>query len=330
MVDSIAMKTQTSAAPALTTDASTFRAFTRMYTRYIGTLNEGLFDTQYSLPEGRVLYELATRNAPQANAIAQALGMDPAYLSRILRKFERAGLLKRKTSSHDGRSANLLLTARGRAKFSHLNSLSERQASSILQNLSPADRGRLITCMRAIDNILVPPQAATTRPTLILRPHRVGDLGWITHREGLGYAEQFGWDGHFEGLVARIVADFIANFDPVRERCWIAEIDGQNVGHIFLVKHPDEPSTAKLRLLYVEPSARGQGVGVALVKECIQFARSVGYRKITLWTQSILAAAHRIYKNAGFRLLKEEHHHSFGKDLVGQTWELDLQQQKSS
>src|ERR1700677_1996480 len=232
MVDPSEMSPYAAPVSALADDVAVFRSFTRMYTRYLGTLNEGLFNTKYSLPEGRVLYELATRVAPQANAIAQALGMDPGYLSRLLRKFERAGLLKRKASAHDGRSAELLLTSRGKSEFKNLNSLSERQAGAILKNLSPADRARLTGCMQAIDGILVMP--APDRPTFVLRPHR----------EGLGYAEQFGWDGTFEALVARIVDDFVTKFDPVRERCWIAEVDGQNVGHIFLIHHPDEPHTA--------------------------------------------------------------------------------------
>lgn len=161
-------------------------------------------------------------------------------------------------------------------------------------------------------------------PPFILRPHRIGDMGWIVHREAIGYAEQFGWDQTFEALAATIVAEFVTNFDPRRERCWIAEIDGQHVGHIFLVKHPSQPQTAKLRLLFVEPCARGMGLGDALVSECIRFARGAGYRKVVLWTQSMLTAAHRIYQKAGFRLIKEEPHRSFGHDLIGQEWELDL------
>lgn len=316
------MSTTTRQDSALAADIAVFRRFTRMYTRYIGTLNEGLFNTKYSLPEGRVLYELATRPAPKANAIAQALGMDPGYLSRLLRKFERAGLLKRKASAHDGRFADLALTARGQSEFKKLNALSQNQAGAALKNLPHNERTRLVGSMQAVENILTP--APPNRAPLILRPHRVGDMGWVVFRESVGYAEEFGWNADFEALVARIVADFIANYDSARERCWIAEVDGQNAGHIFLVQHPDKPQTAKLRLLFVEPSARGKGLGDVLVHECIQFARSAGYRKITLWTQSMLAAAHRIYKKAGFALVKEEKHHSFGKDLTGQTWELSL------
>src|SRR5580693_7014876 len=306
----------------LTSDVATFRRFNRMYTRFIGTLNEGLLNSPYSLAEARVLYELATRDAPKAREIAEELGVDAGYLSRLLGKFERDGLLKKKASEEDGRYADLTLTARGRAAFKKLNAGSEEQAQSVLEGLAPSARMQLIDCMRTVEGILT--KTDRNRVPYILRPHRVGDMGWIVHREGVGYAEQYGWDETFEALVARIVDQFVTNFDPGRERCWIAEIDGQNVGHIFLVKHPEEARTAKLRLLFVEPCARGMGLGDALVNECIRFARTAGYRKVVLWTQSILTAAHRIYERAGFRLVKEEPHHSFGKDLVGQEWELDL------
>jgi DNA-binding MarR family transcriptional regulator/GNAT superfamily N-acetyltransferase len=293
-----------------------------MYTRFIGTLSEGLLNSGYSLAEARILYELATRIAPRANQIAEDLGVDPGYLSRLLGKFKRDGLLKRKLSKHDGRYADLTLTRRGRSAFKKLNSLSDEQGRLILEALAPSARMQLIDCMQIMEGIVI--KADPSRLPYVLRPHRVGDMGWIVYREGLGYAEQYGWDGTFEALVARIVDEFVTNFDATRERCWIAEVDGQNVGHIFLVKHPSEPDTAKLRLLFVEPSARGKGLGEALVNECVRFARTAGYRKIVLWTQSILTGAHRIYEKAGFRLVKEEPHHSFGKDLVGQTWELEL------
>jgi DNA-binding MarR family transcriptional regulator/GNAT superfamily N-acetyltransferase len=307
---------------ALMDDVSLFRRFNRMYTRFLGTLNEGLLNSPYSLAEARVLYELATRDAPKAREIAEELGMDAGYLSRLLGKFERDGLLKRKTSEQDGRYAELTLTTRGRSAFKKLNAGSEEQAQTVLEDLAPSARMQLVDCMRMMEGIL----SKTDRRRLpyILRPHRVGDMGWIVHREGVGYAEQYGWDETFEALVARIVDQFVTNFDPSRERCWIAEVDGQNVGHIFLVKHPEEPETAKLRLLFVEPSARGMGLGDALVKECVRFARTAGYKKVVLWTQSILAGAHRIYERAGFRLVNEAPHRSFGKDLVGQTWELML------
>jgi DNA-binding MarR family transcriptional regulator/GNAT superfamily N-acetyltransferase len=309
--------------PILANDVAIFRRFNRMYTRFIGTLNEGLLNSPYSLAEARVLYELATRDAPKAREIAEELGMDAGYLSRLLGKFERDGLLKRKVSELDGRYADLMLTARGRTAFKKLDARSEEQAQSVLGGLPPSARMQLIDCMPRMEGILT--KTDRRRLPYILRPHRVGDMGWIVHREGLGYAEQYGWDETFEALVARIVDQFLTNFDPSRERCWIAEIDGESVGHIFLVKHPEEPETAKLRLLFVEPSARGMGLGDALVRECVRFARSAGYKKVVLWTQSILMGAHRIYERAGFRLVEEKAHRSFGKDLVGQTWELRLE-----
>jgi GNAT superfamily N-acetyltransferase len=180
----------------------------------------------------------------------------------------------------------------------------------------------LMRAMETIEGMVEPPRKKPK--AYVLRPHRVGDMGWVVYSEALGYAEQFGWDAGFEALAAKIVGEFVMNFDAGRERCWVAEMNGQNVGHVFLVKHPTEPDTAKLRLLFVEPSARGMGLGDALVKECLRFARSVGYRKVVLWTQSILTAAHRIYQRAGFRLVQEEPHHSFGHDLIGQEWELEL------
>jgi len=307
---------------SLNSKVAAFRRFNRVYTRFIGVLDEELLNSGYSLAEARVLYELATRQTPTAKEIAVGLGMDPAYLSRILARFERSSLLKRTTSKRDARSAYLALTQKGKSRFERLNGLSEEQARGILRALPPTGQTNLIGYMSDLERLLAPSTQEEAR--YVLRPHRPGDMGWVVHREGALYAQEYGFDETFEALVARLVADFLTEFDPKRERCWIAEVDGQNVGHIFLVKHPNEPSTAKLRLLLVEPSARGLRLGSALVEECVNFARAVGYKKITLWTQSILVAAHRIYQKAGFRLIEEQANCKFGKDLVSQTWELDL------
>jgi GNAT superfamily N-acetyltransferase len=243
-------------------------------------------------------------------------------LSRILARFEKSSLLKRTTSKKDARSSCLTLTQKGKSRFEKLNAFSEEQARGILKALAPAGQTNLIGYMSDLERLLAPNTQQATR--YVLRPHRPGDMGWVVHREGALYAQEYGFDETFEALVARIVADFLTEFDPKRDRCWIAELNGENVGHIFLVKHPTEPSTAKLRLLLVEPSARGLRLGSALVEECVNFASAVGYKKITLWTQSILVAARRIYQKAGFRLVEEQANFKFGKDLVSQTWELDL------
>jgi DNA-binding MarR family transcriptional regulator/GNAT superfamily N-acetyltransferase len=307
---------------ALAPSTAAFRSFNRAYTRFLGTLNNHYLHTDYSLAEGRVLYELATRHKPQAKEVAEALGLDPGYLSRILRKFERKGLVARATAKHDRRASDLRLTARGRAAIRTLNLRADQQARTVLGKLSAAQRSKLTTALSTIEEAVLGGQPSP--PPIVLRTHRAGDMGMVVHLEGAGYVEQYGWDNTFEALAARIVADFIQNFDAARERCWIAERDGVHVGHIFLVRHPEQRDTAKLRLLYVDPAARGTGLGTRLVEECVGFARAAGYRKITLWTQSILSAAHRIYQAAGFQLVREEPHHSFGKDLVGQTWELEL------
>ena len=308
--------------PSLIPAAAAFRRFNRTYTRFLGTLTDHYLRTEYSLAEGRVLYELATQTRPQAKDVVEALGLDPGYLSRILRKFERAGLVARATSRQDKRAADLRLTARGRAAIRTLNLRADKQAHDLLGRLSPAQRANFSHALDTIEETVLAERRDP--PSAVLRSHRPGDMGVVVQLEGAGYVEQFGWDQSFEGLVARIVADFLANFDADRERCWIAEIDGRHVGHIFLVRHPDQPDTARLRLLYVDPAARGLGLGARLVDECIRFARSAGYTKVTLWTQSILKSAHRLYQAAGFRLVREEAHRSFGKDLIGQTWELDL------
>jgi len=316
------MTAQTTANAGLTADIAAFRGFNRFYTRFIGTVTERFLHTRYSLAEGRVLYELATRNQPRAKEVAEALGMDAGYLSRILSKLEESGLVTRRTSNTDSRAADLLLSAKGRAAFRMLNERSEEQARSILAEMAGTRRAQLVDAMQTIERAVQ--NGNGEQPGYTLRTHRPGDMGMVVALEGAGYAEQFGWDETFEALVARIVADFLANFDAQRERCWVAEVEGRHAGHIFLVKHPEQPGVAKLRLLYVDPAARGLGLGRALVDECVRFAREAGYRRITLWTQSILKAAHRIYQEAGFQLVREEQHRSFGHDLVGQTWEMEL------
>lgn len=308
---------------SLAADAAAFRQFNRIYTRFLGTLSEGFLRTEFSLAEGRVIYELATRPKTQASEIRETLGLDAGYLSRILTKFEKAGLLTRRSSKRDSRAADLQLTARGRAIFRTLNTRAEKQARDFLKDLPSPARADFTGAVRTMERFLA--GRGAPRPSWTLRTHRPGDMGTIVALEGAGYVHQFGWDGSFEGLVARIVAGFIADFNPERERCWIAEIDGRHAGHIFLVRHPEQPGAAQLRLLYVDPAARGLGLGKALVDECVRFAREAGYRKVVLWTQSILVSAHRLYQDAGFRLVEEQPHHSFGKDLVGQTWELVLE-----
>ncbi len=269
-----------------------------------------------------MLYELATHSNGKAKDVAEALGLDAGYLSRILRKFEKNDFVVRGAAKDDKRAANLHLTARGRAAVRSLNLRADKQARAVLSKLTARRRVELAHAISTIEEtVLGGPQEPDS---ILLRSHRPGDMGMVVHLEGAGYVEQLGWDESFEALVARIVADFLDNFDAARERCWIAEMDGQHVGHIFLVRHPERADTAKLRLLYVDPAARGMSLGATLVGECVRFARAVGNKKITLWTQSILKAAHRIYETAGFRLVQEEAHHSFGKDLVGQTWEMDL------
>jgi DNA-binding MarR family transcriptional regulator/GNAT superfamily N-acetyltransferase len=302
-------------------EARAFRRFNRSYTKFIGTLNEGHLNSEFSLPEARVIYEIATREVPKATGIAEELGMDPGYLSRLLGKLQRTGVVEKTPSEKDARSVELRLTPSGKAAFRRLDDLSNQQACNFLDTLSPEKRLELVRAMDGIERII---SKNGKRPAYMLRPHRVGDMGWVVHRESIGYAQQYGWDQRFEGLVASIVSDFLRNFDSTRERCWIAEIEGQSVGHVFLVKHPGRADTAQLRLLYVEPGARGMGLGGVLVTECIQFARTAGYRKMVLWTHSILVAAIRIYERAGFQLVKEETHESFGPQVVGQEWELDL------
>jgi DNA-binding MarR family transcriptional regulator/GNAT superfamily N-acetyltransferase len=296
------------------------RRFTRFYTRQIGVLREGLHASPFSLTQARVLYELANRSAPTAADIARDLGLDAGYLSRILRGFAQRGLLARTRSQNDGRESHLALTPAGCEAFAPLDRGSHDEIAAMLGPLSERAQARLVEAMATVEQLLGARSKAT--PPHLLRPHQVGDMGWVVGRHGALYAQEYNWNMEFEALVAEIVATFIKNFDARRERCWIAEVDGAPVGSVFLVKQSDE--VGKLRLLLVEPQARGMGIGARLVAECIRFARLSGYRTLTLWTNDVLVAARRIYQAAGFRLVQEEKHHSFGHDLVGQNWELDL------
>jgi DNA-binding MarR family transcriptional regulator/GNAT superfamily N-acetyltransferase len=309
-----------SAAAALEERIATVRRFNRFYTRKIGVLAERLLNSPFSLAEARVLYELALREPATATELRQELGLDPGYLSRILAGFARRGLVSRASSETDRRQSHLSLTQTGRAAFAPLDARSRDEIGGLLASLPEPDQGRLVAAMEQVERLL----GASPAPKVpyLLRPPAPGDIGWVISRHGALYAKEYGFDQTFEALVGEIAAKFITEFDPKRERCWIAERDGEPVGSVFLVKGSDR--TAKLRLLLVEPSARGLGIGARLVAECIRFARQSGYQEITLWTQSVLVAARHIYQAAGFRLMRSEPHHSFGQDLIGETWDLAL------
>jgi DNA-binding MarR family transcriptional regulator/GNAT superfamily N-acetyltransferase len=300
---------------------SAVRAFTRFYTRKLGVLDQQLLKSPFSLSEARVLYELANRESASAKGIGLELGLDPGYLSRIVQRFDEDGLLNRKPVPEDRRQYQLSLTAKGRQAFAKLDRSSHDDVADMLATLSDSDRKRLIGAMAAIERLLGP-SGGVSPATATLREPRPGDMGWVVQSHGALYASEYGWDSSFEALVAEIVAKFLGSFDASRERCWIAELDGAQVGSIFLVRHSDD--VAKLRLLLVDPAGRGQQLGQRLVGECIAFAKVCGYRKITLWTQSILVAARRIYQDAGFVQVASEPHRSFGQSLTGETWEMEL------
>ena len=296
------------------------RRFNRFYTRQIGVLPEKLLRSPFSLAEARVIYELAHRERATATEVAGELGLDGGYLSRILRDFSKRGLIDKKPSPTDGRQTLLWLTKTGQEAFATINARSRNQIEALLNGLAPADQKRLLEAMDTIEALLG--ARPERKVPYLLRPHQPGDMGWVVHRHGVLYTEEYGWDEQFEALVAGIVGKFIQHYDPKRERCWIAEKEGEVVGSVFLVKK--SKTIAKLRLLLVEPKARGLGIGTRLVDECERFARQVGYRKIVLWTNSILHAARHIYEAAGYRLVRQNPHHSFGHDLIGETWELKL------
>jgi DNA-binding MarR family transcriptional regulator/GNAT superfamily N-acetyltransferase len=296
------------------------RRFNRFYTRQIGVLRESWAESPFSLAEVRVLYELAHHDDLTAGELGTELGLDRGYLSRILQSFEKRGFVTKTRSEKDARQTHLALTAKGRKVFAPVNNRSQQDVGSMLDALSATDQKILIESMHTIERLLG--DKSEPKVPYILRTHHPGDMGWIVHRHGVLYSEEYGWDEHFEALAAQITSDFIKNFDPKRERCWIAEREGEIVGSVFLVKK--SKTVAQLRLLLVEPKARGLGIGTRLVEECIRFARQKGYRKIVLWTNDVLKAARRVYEETGFTLVREEPHHSFGHDLVGQYWELPL------
>lgn len=304
----------------LDTRIDAVRRFNRFFTRKIGVLREGLLHTPYSLTESRILFEVANREETTASDLSRELGLDPGYLSRELAGMERRGLIEKTPSESDARRRLLSLTAEGKDAFRLLDARSREEVGEMLAGLSDGEQRRLLEATQTIESVL--DRGFKFSGPFFLRAHEPGDMGWVVHRHGELYFQEYGWDERFEALVARIVADFINDYDPGRERCWIAEMDGERVGCVFLVDGGEE--VAKLRLLLVEPKARGLGLGGHLVEECVRFARSRGYKKLTLWTNSVLDAARRIYEERGFVLVEEEGHHSFGKDLVGQNWELDL------
>ncbi len=300
---------------------SAVRRFSRFYTRQIGLLQDGLLDSPYSLTQARVLYELAQKQACTATELVAALGLDHGYLSRILRLFDERGLVVKRRGIDDGRQVVLSLTTKGRLASAKLDQLSQREMGTMLGKLDEAEQSRVVGAMDTIERLIGHDNTSDT-PAFSLREHRPGDMGWVVARHGAVYAAEYGWSSQIEALTAEIVAGFLKNFDPARERCWIAEMDGEPVGSIFLVRDNDE--TARIRLLIVDPRARGLGIGRRLVEEAIAFARTTGYSRITLWTHSVLTAARMIYLKAGFRLVEEWIHDEFGKPEASETWQLDF------
>ena len=297
------------------------RHFNRFYTSQIGVLQEAVYDSPFSLTEVRVLYELAHRKDLTASQLCKGLGLDPGYLSRILRQFERQNLIHKTRSTSDARQSHLALTRRGKTAFAPLNLRSNQQVAGLLNRLSQSDQRRLVDAMQAVEQLLAGKKES--KVSYVLRPHQPGDMGWVVERHGILYWREYRYDERFESLVAGVVAKFIEHFDSRRERCWIAEKDGERVGCIFLVKQ--SKTIAKLRLFLVEPAARGLGIGKRLISECVNFARQAGYKKIVLWTQSELHAARHLYEQAGFRLTRREKHDSWSRpNLVAEVWELNL------
>lgn len=306
--------------PKLEERISAVRHFNRFFTRQIGVLREGLLHSAYSLTEARILYELAHGNDVTATALCRALGLDPGYLSRTLAGLEQQGIIDKVRAENDGRQRFLRLTAQGEQIFAPLEQRARDEVGEWLNELGEGEQQRLLQAMQTIEGIF--DKGLKFSEPFFLRSHEPGDMGWVTHRHGVLYAQAYGWDERFEALVAQIVADFINQYNPARERCWIAEMGGEIVGSVFVVQSSE--TVAKLRLLLVEPKARGLGLGSRLVEECIRFTRRTGYQTLTLWTNDVLKEARHIYQKAGFTLVAQEAHHSFGQELVGETWTLDL------
>lgn len=300
-----------------------FRRFNRFYTRHVGALDEGYHRSRFTLTEARVLYELGTRDVANATAIREELSLDPGYLSRILQGFANAGLVSRKRASKDRRQLVLTLTAKGRRAFLELDSKSNERAREILDTLAPAERRQLLAAINGVEQLLSRKSKLAPRAVLVRAP-KPGDIGWAIAAHGELYAKQFGWNAEFEGLVAKLFADFANQHDPACERLWIAELDSERVGCVFVVRNADDPLVAQLRCLLVVPKGRGLGIGTRLVDECVSFARTAGYRAMMLWTNDVLVSARRIYEGAGFTLDHEYPHHSFGHDLVAQVWRREL------
>ncbi len=307
---------------ALDESVAAVRGFNRAYTRRFGLLDQQHLGSEYSLGEVRVLYELAHHDGLSAAALARSLELDPGHLSRMLAGLRRSGLVRREQSSHDGRASVLSLTPAGRRAFDRLDRKATVQVSGLLRAFPEGQRGELVRGLAGLRRLLEPRDGAA--PAVLIRNHRPGDLGWVLERHGVVYSDEYGWGAPFEAVVARVIAEFAEAHDPAREACWVAELGGRRVGSVMLVQHPEREAVARLRLLLVEPEARGLGVGRALVDVCTEFARTAGYRQVTLWTQSVLDAARAIYARAGYVKVSEAPNTAFGKGLTAETWELSL------
>jgi DNA-binding MarR family transcriptional regulator/GNAT superfamily N-acetyltransferase len=300
------------------------RQFNRFYTRRLGLLEPTHLQSPFSLAEVRVLYELEHRDRPTASDIATGLNMDEGYLSRLLRRLRQHGLVRARTATHDGRQRRLALTAKGRKAFQSLSGRATDSVLSLIEHLTAQEQQELVSAVHSVESLLeTPAEKSTLAGTVELRPPRPGDLGWVVMRHGELYDQEYGWNEEFERLVAGIVGGFAAGPAGPLQQCWISTLASRRAGSVFLMPGP-EPDIGRLRLLLVEPWARGQGVGSTLIDACIGAARAAGCRRLTLWTNDVLAAARRLYERAGFRLVHSERHQSFGKRLVGQTWDLDL------